>query len=92
MSKLKAGLVGCGNISDIYLKNSAAFKAFDIVACADVDLERAKVKALTIHTNSVYSDSAHGGTRCRFCAESNPSFCPCGSGAAQLGSWETCVQ
>ena len=45
MSKLKAGLVGCGNISDIYLKNSAAFEAFDIVACADVDLERAKVKA-----------------------------------------------
>ena len=45
MSKLKAGLVGCGNISDIYLKNSAAFEAFDIVACADVDLERAKEKA-----------------------------------------------
>ena len=47
MSKLKAGLVGCGNISDIYLKNSATI-AFDIVACADVDLERAKVKGCSL--------------------------------------------
>lgn len=39
------GLIGCGNISDIYLKNSARFPALDIVACADLDTARAEAKA-----------------------------------------------
>ncbi|MDT8861371.1 Gfo/Idh/MocA family oxidoreductase [Alkalihalobacillus sp. MEB130] len=39
---LKVGLIGCGNISGIYLKNSQRFSAFDIVACADVNEARAR--------------------------------------------------
>jgi len=39
------GVVGCGNISDIYLKNLTAAPAVTVVACADLVLERAQAKA-----------------------------------------------
>ncbi|UOQ44032.1 Gfo/Idh/MocA family oxidoreductase [Halobacillus salinarum] len=42
MSGVKVGLVGCGNISSIYLENAVKFESFEISACADVDLARAK--------------------------------------------------
>jgi predicted dehydrogenase len=46
MKKLRVGVVGCGNISSIYLKNCAkTFKNLDIVALADLAPERAKAKA-----------------------------------------------
>ncbi|WP_181347857.1 Gfo/Idh/MocA family protein [Thalassobacillus sp. CUG 92003] len=45
MTKLKAGLVGCGNISDIYLQNAGDFETFTITACADLDVDRAEEKA-----------------------------------------------
>jgi len=44
-SPTRIGLVGCGNISDIYLENSQHFDAFDITACADRVPGRAKAKA-----------------------------------------------
>jgi len=47
MKQIKAGLIGCGNISGIYFEN--ATKRFngilDLVACADLDLDRAKARA-----------------------------------------------
>lgn len=39
------GVIGCGNISGIYLENGKVFEAFDIVAVADIDMERASAKA-----------------------------------------------
>jgi predicted dehydrogenase len=45
MEKVKVGIIGCGNISPIYFKNLRNFKIIDIVACADLDLERAKQRA-----------------------------------------------
>ena len=43
---MNIGIVGCGNISDIYLKNlSTLFSNTTIYACADLDEE--KVKAAT---------------------------------------------
>ena len=36
----RVGLVGCGVISREYAANAAAFDAFEIVACADLDRER----------------------------------------------------
>ena len=39
------GLVGCGNISEIYLKNDARFDPFQIVACADLMPARAQQRA-----------------------------------------------
>ena len=34
---MKVGIIGCGNIADIYFKNSQKyFNNFDIIACADI--------------------------------------------------------
>ncbi len=41
----KLGVIGCGNISDIYLEMTQRFKNLSVVACADLDLERAKSQA-----------------------------------------------
>lgn len=45
MSSVKIGVVGCGNISNVYLEAGKKFDVLDIVAVADLDLERAKAKA-----------------------------------------------
>jgi predicted dehydrogenase len=39
------GIIGCGNISPIYLKNGAKLDILDIVACADLIMERAESRA-----------------------------------------------
>ncbi len=44
-SKTRLGLIGCGLISGAYLKNSARFETFEIVAVADLDMERARARA-----------------------------------------------
>jgi predicted dehydrogenase len=41
----KVGLIGCGNVSGVYLKNAAALEAIEVVVCADVNPERAQAKA-----------------------------------------------
>jgi predicted dehydrogenase len=41
MQKLRVGLIGCGNISGIYCKNLPGFADCELVACADLDFERA---------------------------------------------------
>lgn len=46
MNKVKVGIIGCGNISGIYLDNlSKKFQAIELVGCADLDLSRAEEKA-----------------------------------------------
>ena len=46
MDKVKVGIIGCGNISGIYLKNlSSMFEITEIAACADAIPERAVKKA-----------------------------------------------
>ena len=45
MSSVKIGVVGCGNISNVYLESGKKFDVLDIVAVADLDLERARAKA-----------------------------------------------
>lgn len=42
---MKVGIIGCGVISDIYLKNAALFPQFDICAVADLRPEAAQAKA-----------------------------------------------
>lgn len=37
MENLKAGIVGCGNISTAYLELAKQFEGYDIVACADLN-------------------------------------------------------
>ncbi len=43
--KTRVGIIGCGNISGIYLKNLPSFANLEVVAVADLDLDRAKTKA-----------------------------------------------
>lgn len=43
--KIKVGIIGCGAISGIYLRRTKIFKALDVVACADLDISRARAKA-----------------------------------------------
>lgn len=45
MEPVRVGVVGCGTISEIYLRNCRRFAALDAVACADLDPARAAVKA-----------------------------------------------
>ena len=42
---LKVGVIGCGNISQIYFTASKAFKVLDFKACADLNIEAAEAKA-----------------------------------------------
>ena len=43
--KVKVGVIGCGKISDVYFQAGKLFEILDIVACADLDIVRAKAKA-----------------------------------------------
>ena len=46
MDKVKIGMVGCGNISGIYLKNlTQTFANTEVFACADLDPVKAKLAA-----------------------------------------------
>jgi predicted dehydrogenase len=44
-TKVNVGLIGCGVISSIYLEAPHTFDILNIVACADIDMERAKAQA-----------------------------------------------
>lgn len=55
MKKLRVGLIGCGVISDIYLKTSLKFDILDIVACASLDFEESRRKAEKYNIPSVCS-------------------------------------
>jgi len=45
VDKIKVGIIGTGNISGIYFQNGKRFEAMEVVACADLDVERAKARA-----------------------------------------------
>lgn len=42
---MKIGLVGCGNISDVYLQNLRRFEGLEVAVCADLDGARARSQA-----------------------------------------------
>ena len=43
MNKIRIGLIGCGNICPNYLRYARHFTILDVLACADLVLERAKL-------------------------------------------------
>ena len=45
MSDFRIGLIGTGRISDVYLKNCAAFGGLEIVACGSLNMEESRAKA-----------------------------------------------
>jgi predicted dehydrogenase len=48
-SKVKVGVIGCGVISGNYFEGLRTFDILDVVACADLDEERARAKAERYH-------------------------------------------
>ena len=45
MKTLKVGIIGCGNISSIYMENCKNFDHLELIACADLDEQRAVSQA-----------------------------------------------
>lgn len=45
MKCVRIGVIGCGNISDIYFKNCKRFENLEVIACADLIKARAEAKA-----------------------------------------------
>lgn len=45
MKPVKVGVIGCGDICDVYFKNIAKFENLEAYACADLLLDRAQKKA-----------------------------------------------
>ena len=53
--KATVGIVGCGQISSIYLEAPGKFDVLDVVACADIDMARARSQAERYHVPHVYT-------------------------------------
>jgi len=49
MAKTRIGFIGCGNISDVYVRVAQSFEALEVVACADRNIERATALAAKYH-------------------------------------------
>ena len=45
LQPVKMAIIGCGNISSIYLQNCPSWPILDVVACADLDRQRAESQA-----------------------------------------------
>lgn len=45
MKTMNIGIIGCGTISSIYMRNIPAFDHLSITACADLDVNRAQAQA-----------------------------------------------
>jgi predicted dehydrogenase len=43
--KTPIGIIGCGNISSVYLEAPRLFDNLQVIACADIDMERARSQA-----------------------------------------------
>ena len=55
MKKFNLGIVGTGDISNVYFKNLQNYKdIIEIAACADLNVERAKEKASLYNVSKVY--------------------------------------
>jgi predicted dehydrogenase len=52
---MNIGIIGCGQISSIYLQAPQQFDILNIVACADIDLERAQKQARLFNVPKAYS-------------------------------------
>ena len=56
-SLLRVGVVGCGNISMIYMKNARLFRGLEIVACADIRPEAAQARAIEFDLRAMELDA-----------------------------------
>ncbi|ALA42870.1 hypothetical protein ABE82_15695 [Paenibacillus peoriae] len=54
MERMKAGIIGCGTISSVYLENLQKSPLIEVVAVADLLDERAKERADEFNIENVY--------------------------------------
>lgn len=54
MEKVRVGIIGCGNISGIYFKNTQKLEILDVIAAADLIPERVDSKAAEYSIPNVY--------------------------------------
>ena len=59
-SKMKVGIIGCGNISEQYLKLAPMFKGLEVAACADINLEAANLRAEEFSVSAMGVDELLG--------------------------------
>lgn len=56
MEKVKIGIIGCGMISEIYIKNTKeTFQNLDVIAVADINMDSAKARAEQFGIPKAYS-------------------------------------
>jgi len=53
--KVKVGVIGCGNISPAYFSQCPKFEILEVVACADLMMERAQARATEFNIPQVYT-------------------------------------
>jgi len=58
MPKTKIGFIGCGNISDVYVRVAQSFDVLDVIACADRHIERAQALAAKYNVPRAYLPDA----------------------------------
>ncbi|MDX3925219.1 MAG: Gfo/Idh/MocA family oxidoreductase [Shinella sp.] len=56
MRKIGIGIIGCGNISDAYLKAAPGFPVLDILGVADINMAAAEAKAAVYGVNPLTVD------------------------------------
>ena len=45
MDTMKVGIIGCGNVFDIYIQNLKKWPVIEILGCSDINIDRAKEKS-----------------------------------------------
>src|SRR5690625_998089 len=55
MNDIKIGIIGCGTISSIYMQNIPTFNYLSLIACADLDINKARTQAKKHQIPKVYS-------------------------------------
>ena len=58
MEKIRIGVIGIGDISDVYLNNLKKYDAVEVVACASRGLEKAQRKAAQHGIPRAYASGA----------------------------------
>src|SRR5690242_6988845 len=55
MKPVKVGIIGCGAISHIYFTNLKNYPQVELVAAADIDIERAKTRAEEFNLSKAFT-------------------------------------
>ena len=53
MDRLGVGIIGCGNISTIYMRNMPSFRGLKLVACADLRADGHRDRRVSDTRNTV---------------------------------------